>query len=131
MQPTYRFQSHDTRTRGGVGFATDTRTIYEGDRDPLELRQGDKIRGRGQILDFFEVSDACACCGAGSPLNLVSLCGACASTLAKGGMIGDRAEKGARQRRRTITIERVALSLAQSPLFPWQGTKSAPQGRLI
>ena len=130
-QPTYKFTSRkNNELTLSNRWDRDTRSVYE-DRDPTELRQGDKIQGRGQILDFFEVSDACACCGTVSPLNIVSLCGTCASTLAKGGMIGDRAEKGARQRRRTITVERVALALAQSPLFPWQGTKSAPQGRLI
>ena len=89
-QPTYRFQSHNTRTRGGVGFATDTRTIYEGDRDPLELRQGDKIRGRGQVLDFFEVGDTCAHCGEVRPVNIVSLCGACAQSVT----VGDRRHHG-------------------------------------
>ena len=89
-QPTYRFQSHNTRTRGGVGFQTDTRTVYEGDRDPLELRQGDKIHGRGQILDFFEVGDTCAHCGKVRPVNIVSLCGACAQSVT----VGDRRNHG-------------------------------------
>ena len=88
---TYSFQSHNTRTRGGVGFATDTRTIYEGDRDPLELRQGDKIRGRGQILDFFEVDTECAHCGQVAPTNVVGLCGTCAQSVT----VGDRRNHGA------------------------------------
>ena len=88
---TYSFQSHNTRTRGGVGFATDTRTVYEGDRDPLELRQGDKIRGRGQILDFFEVDAECSHCRQVAPTNVVGLCGTCAQSVT----IGDRRHHGA------------------------------------
>lgn len=89
-QPTYRFQSHNTRTRGGVGFATDTRTVYEGDRDPLELRQGDKIHGRGQILDFFEVDAECSHCHQIAPTNIVGLCGSCAQSVT----VGDRRHHG-------------------------------------
>jgi hypothetical protein len=87
----YSFTSNATRTRGGVGFATDTRTVYEGDRDPLELRQGDKIHGRGQILDFFEVDETCAHCGEIRPVNIVSLCGTCAQSVT----VGDRRNHGA------------------------------------
>ena len=90
-QPSYHFQSHATRTRGGVGFQTDTRTVYEGDRDPLELRQGNKIRGRGQILDFFEVDTECAHCGQVAPTNVVGLCGTCAQSVT----VGDRRNHGA------------------------------------
>ena len=88
---TYSFTSNATRTRGGVGFATDTRTVYEGDRDPAELRQGDKIRGRGQILDFFEVDTECAHCGQVAPTNVVGLCGTCAQNVT----VGDRRHHGA------------------------------------
>ena len=86
----YSFTSNATRTRGGVGFATDTRTMYEGDRDPLELRQGDKIRGRGQILDFFEVDAECSHCHQIAPTNVVGLCGTCAQSVT----VGDRRHHG-------------------------------------
>lgn len=90
MKATYRFVSKDQRTRGGVGFATDTRAVYEGDRDPLELRQGDKIRGRGQILDFFEVDAECSHCHQIAPTNVIGLCGTCAQTVT----LGDRRNHG-------------------------------------
>ena len=61
-QPTYKFTSRkNNELTLSNRWDRDTRSVYE-DRDPTELRQGDKIQGRGQILDFFEVSDACACC---------------------------------------------------------------------
>ena len=82
-QPNHRFQSHNTRTRGGVGFQTDNRTRYEDTPDPFRLR-------KGQRLDFFEVGDACAHCGKVAPLNIVSLCGTCAQTVT----VGDRRNHG-------------------------------------
>lgn len=80
----YRFQSHNTRTRGGVGFTTDNRTRYEDTPDPFRLR-------KGQHLDFFEVDSECAHCGQVAPLNIVSLCGACAQSVT----VGDRRHHGA------------------------------------
>lgn len=99
----FRFISRDQRERGGVGFQTDDRTVYEGDRDPLELRQGDKIRGRGQILDFFEVDAECSHCHQIAPTNVIGLCGTCAQTVT----LGDRRNHGGNGDPAFLMLERL------------------------
>lgn len=85
---TFRFTSHTTRTRGGVGFYSDMRdnsrleemgcTVSK-DPQPLpgDLRRGSRRNGRGQILDLFRVETECACCGTLAAVNIVTLCSEC------------------------------------------------------
>ena len=91
----YRFVSKDQRERGGVGFTTDNRTHYEDTPDPFRLRKGQK-------LDFFEVGEECAHCGQVAPLNIVSLCGSCAQTVA----LGDRRNHGGNGDPALMVLER-------------------------
>lgn len=83
------FTSHAQRTRGGVGFYSDTRSnsrleemgctvSTEVELLPGELRKYSKRTGQGQRFDFFEVRGACAKCKKIHALNIVSLCGTCA-----------------------------------------------------
>ena len=109
------FTSHTQRTRGGVGFYSDTRTnsrleemgctvSSEGELLPGELRRYSKRGGQGQRFDFFEVRGFCAHCKKESVLNIVSLCGECSHKVA--------AEGAAPEAERIATEELCALMLA-------------------
>lgn len=86
----FKFTSHTTRTRGGVGFYSDDRdnnrleemgcTVGE-ERErilPGEMRRWNKLLGQGQRIDFCSITEPCACCGQERPVNIVSLCSECA-----------------------------------------------------
>lgn len=88
------FTSHTTRTRGGAGFYSDSRTnsrleemgCTEGETLlPGELRSYSKHAGDGQRFDFFSVVECCAKCRKESAVNIVSLCGDCAREEAQQG----------------------------------------------
>ena len=91
------FTSHTQRTRGGVGFYSDTRTnssleqmgcavSSEGELLPGELRKYSKRRGQGQRFDFFEISGFCARCKKESFLDFFSLCDKCSQKVAAEGV---------------------------------------------
>lgn len=91
------FTSHTQRTRGGVGFYSDTRTnsrleemgctvSSEGELLPGELRRYSKRGGQGQRFDFFEISGFCARCKKESVLDFFSLCGECSQKVAAEGV---------------------------------------------
>ena len=108
------------------GKSFDLRTAREGVQDPDELRQWSRHLGSGQRLDFFEVRTDCKGCGAQEvPTNIVCLCGTCARRLSQGGMIGQRADVGPKQRRHRATVERVDARQRLNLLAPWRG-QSAP-----
>lgn len=84
----FRFTSHTTRTRGGVGFYNDMRDNnrleemgcnVSRDPQPLpgEMRRWSKRGGQGQRLDLFKVETECACCGKLAPVNIVTICAEC------------------------------------------------------
>ena len=109
------FTSHTQRTRGGVGFYSDTRTnsrleemgctvSSEGELLPGELRRYSKRGGQGQRFDFFEVRGFCTHCKKESVLNIVSICGECSQKVA--------AEGAAPEAERIATEELCALMLA-------------------
>ena len=90
------FTSHTQRTRGGIGFYSDTRSNSRLEimgctvsKDPEilpgELRKYNKRTGQGQHFDFFEVKGRCARCHKEKALNVVSLCGQCNEERAKTG----------------------------------------------
>lgn len=114
------------------GKSFDLRTAREGSQDPDELRQWSRNLGQGQRLDFFEVLTDCASCGAQEvPTNVVGICGTCARRLSSGGLIGQRAEPGPKQRRKSVTIEKVDAPHRLNLLFPWTGSKNAPWALLL
>ena len=76
-----------SRTRGGIGFNSDDRTSSRleemgctvGETTlPGELRPYSKRLGKGQVFDFYQVIEPCACCGEEHPVNVVMLCAKCA-----------------------------------------------------
>lgn len=88
-----RFTSHLSRTRGGIGFNSDPRVLNRleemgctvGETTlPGELRPWSKRLGKGQSWDFFSVVEPCACCGEMKPVNIVMLCGQCATENLRG-----------------------------------------------
>lgn len=108
------------------GRNTDARTAREGMIDPDEMRAWSRHLGQGQRLDIFKVETDCNACGAQEvPVNVVGLCGTCARRLSEGGVIGQRAERGPRQRRKSVTIEKVDALQRLHLLAPWSG-HSAP-----
>lgn len=76
-----------SRTRGGIGWNTDTRGGNRFEEMGLDERPDldpDRLE-KGKHWDFFEVVTDCAHCGAtDTPTNIVGLCGACSLALALG-----------------------------------------------
>lgn len=92
------FTSAVARKRGGIGHVSDDRTANRLEEMgcsigevqlPGELRPYSKRLGKGQEWDFFAVVDTCACCGEEHSLNIVSLCGTCASNEVLGPQVKD------------------------------------------
>lgn len=94
------FVSHNTRTRGGVGFYADPRdnnrleemgcAIPDTDTPlPGELRRFSKRFGRGQVWDLgrLAVRELCRECGEEALTNIVGLCPACAHNITREGQI--------------------------------------------
>lgn len=114
------------------GRNTDARTAREGSQDPDEMRAWSRFLGQGQRLDIFKVETDCNACGAQEvPTNVVGLCGTCARRLSSGGLIGQRAEPGPKQRRKRVTVEKVDAPHRLNLLFPWTGSKNAPWALLL